>query len=53
MIEQLELTNINLHKLCVNNNAANMQKVFRESVHLEEYLCDNYTLQLAMRDTFV
>ena len=30
-----------------------MQKVIRVCANLEEYLCDNHTLQLAMRDTFV
>ena len=29
-----------------------MQKGIRESEYLEEYLCDNHTLQLAIRDTF-
>ena len=29
-----------------------MQKAIRESQYLEEYLCDNHTLQLAIRDTF-
>ena len=33
MIEKLELTNTNLPKLRVNDNAANMQKVHRESAH--------------------
>ena len=29
-----------------------MQKAIRESAYLEEYLCDNHTLQLAIHDTF-
>ena len=29
-----------------------MQKGIRESAYLEEYLCDNHTLQLSVKDTF-
>ena len=52
MLEQLELTDPDLIKFCVNDNAANMIKGIRESEYLEEYLCDNHTLQLVIKDTF-
>lgn len=52
MIEQLELTDPDLHKFCVIDNASNMQKGIRESVYLDEYFCDNHTLQLCIKDTF-
>ena len=29
-----------------------MQKAIRESLYMEQYLCDTHTLQLAIRDTF-
>ena len=52
MLESLDLTNPDLLKFCVNDNASNMQKAIRESIYLEQYLCDNHTLQLVIRDTF-
>ena len=52
MLESLELTDPEVLKFCVNDNAGNMQKAIRESIYLEQYLCDNHTLQLVIRDTF-
>ena len=52
MLEELELTDPQVFKFCVNDNASNMQKAIRESNYLQQYLCDNHTLALVVKDCF-
>ena len=53
MIKQLELTNPNLHKYCVNDNASNIRMVNWETAYWEECFCDNHTLQLAIGEAIL
>ena len=52
MIEELGLDDPNIDQWSTNDNAANMIKSIRESIYLQQYLCDIHTLQLGINDAF-
>ena len=52
MITQLGLDGAEVDLTCVNDNASNMKLGIKLTPGLEQYLCDNHTLELAVGDTF-
>ena len=52
MIQQLSLNSGDIDLTCVNDNASNMKLGIKLTVGLDQYLCDNHTLELAVGDTF-
>ena len=50
MVEALGLANPKLSKYVVNDNARNQKLAVKMSAYLEQYLCDNHTMQLGVRD---
>ena len=52
MIEELELDGSQWDLFCVNDNGANVKLGIRLSRRLNQYLCDNHTLELAVKDSF-
>ena len=52
MIEELGFDDPSIEQWSTNDNAANMIKSIRESIYLQQYLCDIHTLQLGINDAF-
>ena len=52
MIMELNLNDADIDLTCVNDNASNMKLGIKLTPGLEQYLCDNHTLELANGDTF-
>jgi len=52
MVEELGLAGPQWELFCVNDNAANVKLGIKLSRHLNQYLCDIHTLDLASKDAF-
>ena len=52
MIEELGLDGSQWELFAVNDNAANVKLGIQMSSHLLQHLCDIYTLELCVKDTF-
>ena len=52
MVEELGLVGEQWELFAVNDNAANVKLGIKLSLHLNQYLCDIHTIELAVKDTF-
>ena len=50
--QRLDLDTGNIDLICVNDNAANQKLGVKLTAGLLQYLCDNHTMELAVKDTF-